>query len=118
MPAAHFEVNNPPSNNPSTALEASRIVKAGPCILYSITVVNTSASDLYLQLFDKTTVPADGVLVDSDIWIIPAGGLGGLEYESRGRSFHTGCVAVLSSTMSTKTIAGSVGLFFPRYETN
>ncbi len=102
-------------NNASTALEASRVIVAGPAVLHSITVLNTSASNLYLQLFDAASLPNEGAFVSGDIVPINAGQISGFDYGELGKGFANGIVAVLSSTAGTKTIAGAVGQFYPRY---
>lgn len=105
-----------PLNNHSIALEASRVIKTGPGILYGLTVYNSSASAQYIQLFDSTTVPADGAVPD----VVMVVGVGATAATATGflivdwvpgRAFHTGIAICNSSTHVTKTI-GSANCFW------
>ena len=98
-----------PLNYSSRALSSSAVVKTGPGLLYGVTVTNTSASAQYFQLFDASTLPADGaipILAKS----IPANDAVGFSWLP-GRTFLVGIIVCNSSTNATKTI-GSANCFF------
>lgn len=91
------------------ALEASRRVKSGPGILYGVTVTNTSASAVFFQYFDASTMPADGAfpLASKNV---PANDAVGLNWLP-GRTFLVGICVCISSTNATKTLGGAVAIF-------
>lgn len=98
-----------PLNACSPRLENSRVVKTGPGYLFGFTVTNTLASAQYVQIFDATTLPADGAvpilaksLTASDatgfLWYLP-------------RTFLVGLVICNSTTQGTKTLGSANCLF-------
>lgn len=103
-----FEANLP-LNISSLALEASRVVKSGPGRLYGFTVTNTSASAQYIQVFDASTLPADGS-IPNELFRVSAGVSFPVQWIP-WRTFNVGCVICNSSTAATKTI-GSADCFF------
>lgn len=75
--------------------------------LRHINVLNTGASDLYVQIFDSESAPADGSV---PLWCgVAFAGLRLTESFSAGSFPLTGCYACLSTTAATKTIATAVG---------
>lgn len=94
----------------STALEASRVVKASAGVLYGLTGYNSAGVKQYIQLHDAATVPADGAVPKV---IIPAGPAAAffLDYDGLGRAFAAGIVICNSSTAAAKTI-GAADCFF------
>lgn len=101
--------SNLPSNIHSLVLEASRVVTTGPALLYGFTVTNTNASAQYIQVFDQSTLPADGAIPD-ELFKVP----GSSSYPVQWlpwRTFNVGIVMCNSSTAATKTI-GSADCFF------
>ena len=104
-----------PLNVASPSLEASRVISTQDCTVYGITVFNNHTESLFVQVFDATTVPAEGALVNADIWKVQPNQVGMIDYGDQGKRFSVGAVVLLSSTGATKTIAGNVGLFFARY---
>lgn len=98
-----------PLNCASPRLEASRVVKSGPGVLYGLAVTNTKASAQYVQVFDAATVPAD-TAVPLLAASVPAGDALGLTWLP-GRTFLTGIVVCNSSTQGTKTIGSADCLF-------
>lgn len=90
----------------TAAKAASKVISATPGILYSVTAVNTTANDVYLQLFDAAALPANGT-VPKDVAAIPAGWSGGIDYGSLGTEFSIGIVAAISSTIDSLTIGGA-----------
>jgi hypothetical protein len=108
-PGEHLE----PLNNPSAQLEASRVIKTGPGVLYGFTVTNTKASAQFVQLFDSNTVPADNA-VPLFSKSIPAGDAVGFSWLP-GRTFRVGIVLCNSSTSAAKTIGSADCLFDAQY---
>lgn len=85
----------------STAAEASRVLKAAPGNLYSITTT-IGASTGYLMLFDATAEPANGSVSPKWWWpILSNGSTGGVAASwlpGPPLKFTTGITAVFSST--------------------
>jgi len=98
-----------PLNTSSPALQASRVVKTGPGILYGITVTNTLAGTQYVQIFDASTLPADGAvpLLSKQLPASDAVGFSWLP----GRTFLVGIIVCNSSTIGSKTIGLANCLF-------
>jgi hypothetical protein len=98
-----------PLNACSPRLEASRVVKSGPGILYGVTVTNTKASAQYFLVFDAATLPVDGafpILAKS----CPANDAVGFSWLP-GRTFLVGIVVCNSSTNTAKTIGSADCIF-------
>jgi len=102
------------TNSTSTALEASRIVKASAGKLWSLTVFNNSAADQFYQLHDSATLPANGA-VPIEPMKVPAGQAGSWNFGDIGRVFAAGIVVCNSSTGPTKTIGAADSLFDAQY---
>lgn len=104
---------NQPLNNHSIAYEASRVIKSGPGILYSLTVYSSLAGNQWVQLFDANTVPADGAVPCCILNL--SGTTAGLTtpqwFWTAGRTFQAGIVVCNSTTGPTKTI-GAANCFF------
>lgn len=98
-----------PLNNASPRLEASRVVKSGPGKLYGLTVTNTNMAAQFVQVFDASTVPADGA-VPLFAKSVPAGDAVGIQWLP-GRTFLVGIVVCNSSTQGDKTIGAADCLF-------
>ena len=98
-----------PLNYYSNAAEASKVVKTGPGILYGITVTNTSASAIFVMVFDATKVPADGT-IPLFAKNVPASDAIGINWLP-GRTFLTGIVVCNSTTISSKTLGTAVTFF-------
>lgn len=98
-----------PFNKHSIVYANSLIVKTGPGILYGFTVYSSAAAAQFIQVFDMTTVPADGAIPECVFTVTAASNLP-VQWLP-GRTFTTGCVLVNSSTGPTKTI-GSADTFF------
>lgn len=94
----------------SVALEASRIIKAGPGTLFSITGVNNKGSAQYIQIHDSATLPTDSAVPKI---VLRVAGEENFFYEFReiGRFFKNGIVVTNSSTLATKNI-GSADCWF------
>lgn len=98
-----------PLNTHSIAYATSLIVKSGPGILFGFTVYSSRTTAQFIQVFDSSTLPADGAIPELVI-AIPASSDRELNWIP-GRTFRVGIVLVNSSTGATKTI-GSADCFF------
>ena len=86
------------------------IVVPGRLVVYGFTVYNTKASAQYLNVFDGSTLTADGA-VPLFSWPLAANSGVGFGWQPNGRQFQGGLVLCNSSTDATKTI-GSADCFF------
>lgn len=106
---------NSPTNVKSTAVEASRILKATPGTLYWLTC-NIGATSGWLMLFDLVGVPSDGGVAPDFATYISSDGVGGLlslTLPTMGISFPKyGIVAVFSSTGPFTKTASATASFF------
>lgn len=94
----------------STSVEASKIVTTSPCFVLQAIMSNGNAATRFIQGFDSTTLPADGVVPYINFTVVGATtnpGYGALLY----RYFSTGLVVCNSSTGATKTIGSADSLF-------
>lgn len=107
------EANLWPPNSFSVRLEASRVIKTGDGILYGLTVTNTKASAQFVQVFDASTLPADGA-VPIFAKSVPASDAVGFAWLP-GRTFFAGIIVCNSSTQATKTIGSADCLFDAAY---
>lgn len=73
--------------------------------LYDLSVYNASASMVYIHVFDKNSVPADGAYPAIVPIGLPAGQVGGYQYTG-GRTFTNGITIAASTTPITTTNAG------------
>ena len=103
--------NAPTDKYKSTAAEAS-FVKATARKVYSVSVTNVSGADAFLQVFDSATVPADTAVPMVSVPV--ANGQVQFYDVPAGLPLSNGLAARLSSTQSTKTLAGN-GLFVAAY---
>lgn len=90
----------------SSALEAGHILKSGPGIIRTLTVLNFGTDPALIHLLDTATVPANGTIAPK--WshpIAPAGSDGpGSEtfsWLADPFQFTTGIVAILSTNITT-----------------
>ena len=98
-----------PLNVHSQALANSIFVKSGQGALVGFTIDSSRASPQFLQIFDMTSLPADGAIPDCVIRI-PASTTLPFQWVP-WRVFRVGCVICNSSTEATKTI-GSADCYF------
>lgn len=99
----------------STALEASRVIKPSAGQLYSVQIYNGGTSAFYVQLFDSTTVPADGTApVSPPLKVMPDTTVA-MDVPVIGMNFTTGIAVAASSTPTTKTVTGAVAYFSASY---
>lgn len=101
--------SNLPANIHSNALANAIVVKTGQALLYGFTVLNTNASAQFIQVFDASALPADGIVPAVSFTVAGSGQLG-INWIP-ARTFHTGIVICNSSTAAAKTI-GSADCFF------
>lgn len=93
----------------SLAVAADLVVATGPSRLYSVTLYNSSAGTVYLQVHDAAAAPADGA-VPKLVVAVPAGQTGAFDWQD-GKICGTGIYLCASTTDTTKTLAGAVGIF-------
>jgi len=98
------------TNIDSTVLEASHVLKASAGKLFTVTGYNNNSGRQFVQLFNSTTVPADGA-VPVVTFLVAATANFSLDYGRWGRYFSTGIAISNSSTAATKTI-GSADCWF------
>lgn len=100
----------------STALEASRLIKASAGNLdwfHAQIAPSQGTATLYLQFFNMGTLPPEGTVPDLCVPVTISHVTGTVSNVLRDFSdnpiyFSAGCYAVLSSTQFTKTLAGAV----------
>lgn len=103
-----------PYNSTSVALEASHFVSAGACRVFGFTVTSTKASGQFVQVFDASTLPADGAIPLLSI-DIPTATAKGLDFGMSGRWFYRGVWLCNSTTQGSKTIGAADCLFDAQY---
>jgi hypothetical protein len=101
------------TNSTSTALEASRVVKATAGKVFVIS--GYSSADQYILVFDSASLPAEGTVPTLVIEATAGSTFGYTAPNLYGRTFSTGIVICNSSTAATKTIGGSTCLFDINY---
>lgn len=85
------------------------VLKASAGQVFSVYCRNTTGAARYFQLFNQTTVPADGV-APTYSFLVPASGyivLDGAFFGADGQNFATGIYWCVSSTEATKTIGAT-----------
>lgn len=101
-------------NASSVIYETSRIVKAGPGVLYGLSVFNSKGSAQWIQLHDSATLPADAAVPLATFTLATVANLV-LEFGLYGLSFVNGIVVCNSSTGPTKTIGSADCFITARY---
>lgn len=104
-----------PDNSTSVALVASQVVKASPGVLYVVTGYNNRATAQFIQMYNATSLPANGAV---PVIVITVPGRSNFSYDVSpyGRFFSTGIVIGNSSTAATKTIGASDCWFDVQYK--
>jgi len=108
------------SSSSSTSLESSKVV-SGAVRGFSVSGMNTSASDQYIMVFDSATVPANGTVTPVAVLLASAGYQFSFNWNG-GRSFSNGIAVCNSTTLVsggnvTKTIGSADCLFDINYRT-
>ena len=99
-----------PNNSSSVGLANSLTVLSGQGKCYGFTVLNTKASSQFIQVFDASSLPADGAVPVAVFTVAQTANLG-VSWMDVGRWFTRGIQLCNSSTSNTKTI-GSADCFF------
>lgn len=99
----------------STALEASRVIKASAGTLFRFGFFNNNAAARFILLHNTTSLPADGQ-VPKIWWPVAAGQRLDFNFGRFGIRFTTGITACISTTGPTKTIGGSDAWFNAGYK--
>lgn len=92
----------------SGALAASGIIRATPGRLHQIVIVNTKNAQQYLQLFNTTTVPANGVAPNfPPILLQPNNLMTIIDNPTLGYLFTVGICWSNSTSRDTKTLGSA-----------
>jgi len=105
--AVKVEIDNSTilSNTPS-ALAASGVLKGTGGTLYTLSGLNNSLSDQYIQIHITGTVPNDGAAPFA-VFVVPAKGNFSFDFGIYGLPCSAGIVWNNSSTLATKTIGSA-----------
>ena len=90
----------------TTALATNLVVKASAGTLYNIRGINNNAATRYIQIYNTTTLPADGA-VPAEVFQVAATSPFSFNFSDYGRRFGTGIVIGISTTLATKTIGAA-----------
>ena len=98
----------------SSAAEDSLVATDGPARLYAAVMYNDAATDVYFQVFDAASLPAD-TTVPVLTQKVTAGNTASYDFGD-GVPFSTGIVVALSTTDTTLTVGtGDEALFCVTY---
>jgi hypothetical protein len=103
-----------PVNANPLVLSSSYLVCQGGSTLLGLVVYNSDASTTYVQVFDASSLPAEGD-VPYMVWALPTLSTLSLSWMPQGRRFDRGCWIVNSSTDTTKTLGGAYLLIDAQY---
>lgn len=98
--------SNSASRVNSSSFESGKVLKNSAGTLVSLQGYTNSAAAQFIQVFDSTTVPANGA---TPVWFFPvvANGYFSIDVPLTGVPFTTGISVSNSTTQSTKTAGGS-----------
>lgn len=102
------------TNSTSSAAESGRVIKASAGRLKGVSMTNASASDVWLQVHDSASAPADTTVSPISVKAI-SGGECAIDFGQAGRAFTNGIYVCASTTQNTKTIGGANHLFDGQY---
>ena len=91
----------------SVGYETDAVVKASAGSVFSITGYNSHTSDVFIQLHDAASLPAN-TAVPAVILKVPADSNFFYEFGKAGRFCENGVVVCGSTTGATKTLSGAV----------
>lgn len=103
-----------PRNAFTPAVANSLVAFTGQGRVLGISISSTRSSSQFIQVFNASTVPADGAvpLLSVDIATVVAKGIA---WDPYGRWFTIGCVITNSTTQGTKTIGAADCIFDVQY---
>lgn len=103
-----------PRNAFTPALSNSLVAFTGQGRVLGISISSTKAAAQFIQVFNASTLPADGAvpILSIDIGSAVAKGIA---FDPFGRWFTIGCIVCNSSTQGTKTIGSADTLFDVQY---
>lgn len=104
---------NAPFNSDSVAYEASRVVKAGPGVVYGISGYNSGPAQ-FIQLYDAVAAPA-AASVPAFMISVPTLSNFSIDFGVYGRKFTIGIVIGNSTTGPTRTAGAADTWFNTRY---
>jgi len=103
-----------PDNAFNPALASSLVVFSGQCRVMGVSFTSTKGSSQFIQIFDASSVPADGAIPLISMAVSLTSN-GGVSFTPGGRWFTRGCVVCNSSTQGSKTIGSADCLFDAQY---
>ena len=103
---AAIAADDPGTVTKTTAYANSLVLKSSPGFLTSLVGYNSKTSAQFIQVFNATSVPADGT-APVYTFTVPASSNFSLDIPVAGARFTTGIVVTNSSTGPTKTIGAA-----------
>lgn len=111
--ARETHISGLPLNKNSNGYRRHISVQSGPGVLFGFTVYNSNAAAQFIQVFDASQLPADGV-APNVLFTVPGSGNLFVQYVP-GRRFEVGIVICNSTTGATKTIGAQDCWFDAQY---
>ena len=96
----------------STAWEASRVVSTSNSIFYSAALSNKGSSNLYLMVFDASSLPANGTVPTMPPLLVGTTGTRSISNIPLPDKFSTGIVVAASTTQESLTVSTGTDCFF------
>lgn len=105
-----------PARAATVAAAAQQTFKTSAGWLKRVDVLNADVATRYLMVFDSAEAVANGAAPAWTPVPIPAGGIGSLAFDDQELlGTNTGITVALSTSATTLTLAGAVGLFSGNY---